>query len=75
MTRDEIEQALRRAEDLTGQIKGSLDRAVRLMGQPVWTGPAANRFGRDLAAQRQALMKACAAAVDEFRYLLARTPE
>jgi len=75
MTREEIEQALRRAEELTGQIRGCLDRAVGLMGQPVWTGPAANRFGGELAAQRQVLIRACTSAVDELRFLLDRTTE
>lgn len=74
MTREQIEQALRRAEELTGRLRGGLDRAVGLMGQRVWTGPAADRFGGELAAQRQALINACASAVDELRVLLARTP-
>ncbi|WP_188196115.1 hypothetical protein [Nonomuraea sp. SYSU D8015] len=73
MTREQIEQALRRAEELTGQIRGSLDRAVGLMGQRVWTGPAADRFGGELTAQRQVLLNACTSAVDELRALLART--
>lgn len=75
MTREEVEHALRRAEQVTGQVKDTLDRAMGLMGQQVWTGPAADRFGGELAAQRQALIKACDATVDEFRYLLARTTE
>lgn len=75
MTRDQVEQALRRAEALTGQIRGSLDRALGLMSQRVWTGPAADRFGGELAAQRQALINACTSAVDELRALLARTAE
>ncbi|TDD31850.1 hypothetical protein E1286_44290 [Nonomuraea terrae] len=73
MTREQIEQALRQAEELTGQLKGCLDRAVGLMGQRVWTGPAADRFGGELAAQKQALLQACTSAVDELRTLLART--
>lgn len=73
MTRQEIEEALRRAEQLTEQVRGCLDHAVGLMGQQVWTGPAADRFGGDLAAQRQTLLHACASAVDELRALLART--
>ena len=74
MTRQQIEQALRRAEELTGQTRGGLDRAVGLMGQRVWTGPAADRFGAELAAQRQVLISACTSAVDDLRALLARTP-
>jgi hypothetical protein len=73
VTRQEIEQALRRAEELTDRLRGSLDRAVGLMGQRVWTGPAADRFGSELAAQRQVLLNACTAAVGELRSLLART--
>ncbi|MEU5859940.1 hypothetical protein ABZ815_02115 [Nonomuraea sp. NPDC047529] len=75
MMREEIEQALRRAEALTGQVKGCLDRPLGLMSQRVWTGPAANRFGGELAAQRQALINACTSAVDELRTLLAWTTE
>jgi hypothetical protein len=72
MTRQELEQAIRRAEELTGQIRGALDRAVGLLGQRVWTGPAADRFGGELTAQRQVLLNACTSAVDELRSLLAR---
>ncbi|WP_327588241.1 hypothetical protein OHA25_15390 [Nonomuraea sp. NBC_00507] len=75
MTREQIAQALRRAEELTGQARAGLDRSVGLMGQRIWTGPAADRFGSELAAQRQALISACTSAVDDLRTLLARTPE
>ncbi|MER6580087.1 hypothetical protein [Nonomuraea sp. NPDC001023] len=74
MTREQVEQALRRAEQLTDEAKTSLDRATTLMAQNVWTGPAAQRFGQELTGQRQLLLRACAEAVDEFRALLARTP-
>ncbi|NRQ32954.1 hypothetical protein HII36_14040 [Nonomuraea sp. NN258] len=73
MSREQVEQALRRAEELTDQVRGSLDRALGLMGQPVWTGPAADQFGAELAAQRQALLTACTGVVDDLRGLLART--
>jgi hypothetical protein len=75
MTREQVAQALRRAEELTGQARVGLDRAVGLMGQRIWTGPAADRFGGELAGQRQVLINACAGAVEELRALLARTPE
>ncbi|MGP3955605.1 hypothetical protein ACTWPT_06370 [Nonomuraea sp. 3N208] len=75
MTREQIAQALRRAEELAGQARAGLDRPVGLMGQRIWTGPAADRFGGELAAQRQALISACTSAVDDLRTLLARTPE
>ncbi|MEU4575875.1 hypothetical protein [Nonomuraea sp. NPDC023979] len=74
MTREQVEQALRRAEQLTDEARTSLDRAVTLMAQNVWTGPAARRFGEDLTARRQVLLRACTEAVDELRALLARTP-
>ncbi len=74
MTREQVEQALRRAEELTDQARPSLDRAVTLMAQNVWTGPAAQRFAEELVAQRQLLLRACTGAVDELRALLARTP-
>ncbi|MER6574157.1 hypothetical protein [Nonomuraea sp. NPDC001023] len=74
MTREQVEQALRRAEQLTDQAKPILDRAISLMAQNVWTGPAARRFADELTAQRQALIGACTGAVDELRALLARTP-
>ena len=65
MTREQMEQALRRAEQLTDQARPALDRVAALMGQNIWTGPA---------AQRQAISRACTGAVDELRALLARTP-
>ncbi|MFG1948228.1 hypothetical protein [Nonomuraea sp. NPDC048826] len=74
MTREQLEDALRRAEELTAHARTRLDRAVALMGQRVWTGPAADRFGQDLTAQRQALIHACDSAVSELRAQLARTP-
>jgi hypothetical protein len=75
MTREQVAQALRRAEELAGQARTGLDQAVGLMGQRVWTGPAADRFGGELAAQRQTLISACTSVVDDLRALLARTPE
>ncbi|MFF4623117.1 hypothetical protein [Nonomuraea jabiensis] len=74
MTREQVEQALRRAEQLTDQARPGLDRAIALMAQNIWTGPAAQRFADELTAQRQALIGACAGAVEELRALLARTP-
>ncbi|SDM31797.1 hypothetical protein SAMN05421874_15328 [Nonomuraea maritima] len=74
MTREQVEQALRRTEELTDQARRGLDRAAGLMAQNIWTGPAAQRFADDLTAQRQALFRACVDAVDELRRLLARTP-
>ncbi|MFI6391445.1 hypothetical protein [Nonomuraea sp. NPDC050540] len=74
MTREQVEQALRRVEQLTDQARPALDRATGLMAQNVWTGPAAERFADELAAQRQALSRGCADAVTELRALLARTP-
>ncbi|MFI9559059.1 hypothetical protein [Nonomuraea endophytica] len=44
MTREQVEQALRRVEQLTDQARPALDRAAGLMAQNVWTGPAAERF-------------------------------
>ncbi|MGW0806634.1 hypothetical protein [Nonomuraea sp. NPDC002799] len=75
MTREQLAQALRRAEELTGQARFGLDRSVGLMSQHIWTGPAADRFGAELAAQRQFLLTACTSAADDLRALLARTPE
>jgi hypothetical protein len=74
MTREQVEQALRRAEQFSDQARPGLDRAISLMAQNIWTGPAAQRFGDELAAQRQALISACDRAVEELRALLARTP-
>ncbi|SEF75949.1 hypothetical protein SAMN05444920_101571 [Nonomuraea solani] len=74
MTREQVEQALRRAEQLADQARSRLDRPIALMGQNVWTGPAAQRFAGELTAQRQILIGACAGAVEELRALLARTP-
>ncbi|MFD1547338.1 hypothetical protein [Nonomuraea guangzhouensis] len=74
MTREQVEQALRRAEQLVDEARTSLDRAVSLMSQDIWTGPAAQRFGHELTGQRQVLVAACTEAVDELRALLARTP-
>lgn len=74
MTREQVEQALRRAEQLADEARAGLDRAVALMAQNVWTGPAAQRFGQELAGQRQVLVRACVEVVDELRALLARTP-
>ncbi|MER6513299.1 hypothetical protein ABT158_41265 [Nonomuraea sp. NPDC001636] len=74
MTREQVEQALRRAEQLTDQAKPGLDWALSLMAQNVWTGPAAQRFADELTAHRQALIGACGSAVDELRALLARMP-
>ncbi|SDK34247.1 hypothetical protein SAMN05421874_1079 [Nonomuraea maritima] len=74
MTREQVEQALRRTEELTDQAKHGLDRATGLMAQNIWTGPAAQRFADELTAQRQALLRACAEAGDELRRLLARMP-
>ena len=74
MTREQVEQALRRAEQLADEARTSLDRAVSLMSQNIWTGPAAQRFGHELTGQRQVLVTACTEAVDELRALLARTP-
>ncbi|MDA0631912.1 hypothetical protein OUY22_00660 [Nonomuraea sp. MCN248] len=74
MTREQVEQALRRAEQLTDEAKTSLDRALALMAQNIWTGPAAQRFGQELAGQRQVLLSACTETVNELRALLARTP-
>ncbi|MDF5751119.1 hypothetical protein [Spongiactinospora sp. TRM90649] len=75
MTREQVEQALRRAEQLAAQVRDDLDRAVGLMAQQVWTGPAADAFGGELAAQRVVLLGACTGVVDDLRALLARTPE
>ncbi|MBE1589042.1 hypothetical protein ACFPOI_56605 [Nonomuraea angiospora] len=74
MTREQVEQALRRAEQLTDQASPGLDRAIQLMALNVWTGRAAQRFAGELTSQRQALIGACAGVVDELRALLARTP-
>ncbi|GAA2216063.1 hypothetical protein GCM10009850_115320 [Nonomuraea monospora] len=74
MTREQVEQALRRAEQLADQARPALDRVAALMGQNIWTGPASQRFADELAAQRQALSRGCADVVDELRALLARTP-
>lgn len=74
MTREQVEQALRRAEQLTDEAKSSLDRAMALMSQNIWTGPAAQRFGQELTGQRQVLLSACTETVNELRALLARTP-
>ncbi|MFI0418028.1 MULTISPECIES: hypothetical protein [Spongiactinospora] len=75
MTREQVERALRRAEELTAQVRGDLDRALGLMSRQVWTGAAGDRFGDELAASRAALLGACDGAVDELRALLARTPK
>ncbi|MFG1703752.1 hypothetical protein ACFLIM_11200 [Nonomuraea sp. M3C6] len=56
------------------QARPALDRVAGLMAQNIWTGPAAQRFADELTGQRQALSRGCAAAVDELRALLARTP-
>ncbi|MEU4513765.1 hypothetical protein AB0G05_30060 [Nonomuraea wenchangensis] len=74
MTREQVEQALRRAEQLTEEARSSLDRAMALMAQNIWTGPAAQRFGQELTGQRQVLLGACTETVNELRALLARTP-
>ncbi|MBB5773695.1 hypothetical protein [Nonomuraea jabiensis] len=74
MTREQVEQALRRAEQLTDQARPALDRVAALMGQNIWTGPAAQRFADELAAQRQAISRGCTGVVDELRALSARTP-
>jgi hypothetical protein len=74
MTREQVEQALRRAEQLTDEARSSLDRAMALMSQNIWTGPAAQRFGQELTGQRQVLLSACTETVNELRALLARTP-
>ncbi|TXK36062.1 hypothetical protein [Nonomuraea sp. C10] len=74
MTREQVEQALRRAEQLTDEARTSLDRALALMAQNIWTGPAAQRFGQELTGQRQVLLSACTETVNELRVLLARTP-
>ncbi|MEW1837420.1 hypothetical protein AB0392_05625 [Nonomuraea angiospora] len=74
MTREQVEAALRRVEQLTDQARPALDRVAGLMAQNIWTDPAAQRFADELTAQRQALSSGCAAAVDELPALLARTP-
>ncbi|MFI6181686.1 hypothetical protein ACIA8R_39590 [Nonomuraea sp. NPDC051191] len=74
MTREQLEQALRGAEALAEQARADLDGAVALMSQSVWTGPAADQFGQELAGQRQAVMGAFTTAISELRMLLARTP-
>ncbi|MFF0573627.1 hypothetical protein [Streptosporangium saharense] len=74
MTQEQVKQALRRAEELTDQARISLDHVIGLMAQNVWTGPAAQRFADELTAQRQALLGACLATVEELRALLSRTP-
>ncbi|MEW1836586.1 hypothetical protein ACWDRB_66070 [Nonomuraea sp. NPDC003707] len=74
MTREQVEAALRRVEQLTDQARPALDRVAGLMAQNIWTGPAAQRFADEMTGQRQALNRACATAVDELRALLARTP-
>jgi hypothetical protein len=74
MTREQVEQALRRAQELSDQAWFALDRATSLMAQNVWTGPAAQRFADELSGQREAMRRGCAGAVDELRALLARTP-
>ncbi|MET8861528.1 hypothetical protein ABZW11_01095 [Nonomuraea sp. NPDC004580] len=74
MTREQVERALRRAEQLTDQAGPRLDRAIALMAQNIWTGPASQRFAEELTAQRQVLLGACAGTVEELKALLARTP-
>ncbi|SDJ50380.1 hypothetical protein SAMN05421874_10221 [Nonomuraea maritima] len=71
----ELRQALARVRQLATQLETALDEPYRqFSGSAVWVGPAARRFGEELARHRQRLAAQAARVVGELEEELGRTP-
>lgn len=71
----ELRQALARVRQMAAQLETALDEPYRqFSGSAVWVGPAARRFGEELARHRQRLAAQAARVVGELEEELGRTP-